>query len=364
MDAHKKRKTQDEARSGSHRATRTKTPVRMSDWLQPTPANRTRYLSPPQLAPQFYDSSSEAEESTTHPQGQRTRQLPVPLGGYRSTDGSRPDHIAQGIPRFPPYPLIRDEPIQPRDPNAERTRLARGVDCSRTSRAESPSPSEIHCTQESSASLLDNEGAFHELQNPMYDVENTSQHETFNERSVFQGVAPASANYYPWYYSIYPPGQFQPLAPFNYAQSYFTPGLGQFLPWPSPAYYFPGTPPPPHFETSFKGQSSTPATTTTITPTNNDNNYLFAKRKPIDGPCGICLRRLTDDAAPTEVKGNRKKLRGINARELVWCKRQCGNNLHKKCFLLWEMQHLGMRLGVPCPFCRAPWMGGGSTPAR
>jgi len=43
--------------------------------------------------------------------------------------------------------------------------------------------------------------------------------------------------------------------------------------------------------------------------------------------------------------------------ELVWCKAQCGQNLHKECFNIWSSQS---RSGVvSCVYCRADWVGDG-----
>jgi hypothetical protein len=60
------------------------------------------------------------------------------------------------------------------------------------------------------------------------------------------------------------------------------------------------------------------------------------KRKPADGECPICYM----DLAPSE-------------NELVWCKAQCGHNLHKSCFDQWAKSQRGQE--VRCVYCRSPW---------
>jgi hypothetical protein len=60
------------------------------------------------------------------------------------------------------------------------------------------------------------------------------------------------------------------------------------------------------------------------------------KRKSTDGECPICYM----DLAPDE-------------NEVVWCKAQCGHNLHKSCFDQWAKSQRGQE--VRCVYCRTPW---------
>ncbi|KAH0836295.1 hypothetical protein AYO21_11483 [Fonsecaea monophora] len=59
-------------------------------------------------------------------------------------------------------------------------------------------------------------------------------------------------------------------------------------------------------------------------------------RKPTNGECPICYMELDE---------------GHN--ELVWCKAQCGHNIHKSCFDQWAKCQAGK--GVRCVYCRTPW---------
>lgn len=59
-------------------------------------------------------------------------------------------------------------------------------------------------------------------------------------------------------------------------------------------------------------------------------------RKPTDGECPICYM----DLDPEHNK-------------LVWCKSQCGHNLHKSCFDQWAASQRGKE--VRCVYCRTPW---------
>jgi len=63
-----------------------------------------------------------------------------------------------------------------------------------------------------------------------------------------------------------------------------------------------------------------------------------SKQKPLEGnECCICLEDF-------DAKADKDKV--------VWCKAQCGNNLHKHCFQMFAQSKSG---SVSCPFCRAPW---------
>jgi hypothetical protein len=102
-------------------------------------------------------------------------------------------------------------------------------------------------------------------------------------------------------------------------------------------------------------QPSTPVSLTPP-PTPCSRPHRSVVRKPIDEPCGICLEPM---CCPDEV---------------VWCRAQCGKNLHRECFGNWrrqcfqnadrrrmddeddEEQRQENRLAaVTCGFCRATW---------
>ena len=55
-------------------------------------------------------------------------------------------------------------------------------------------------------------------------------------------------------------------------------------------------------------------------------------RKPVDGECPVCFDDLDSDP-------------------VVWCRGQCGQNLHKRCFEQWSAHG-----GKVCVLCRAPWL--------
>ncbi|EXJ96499.1 hypothetical protein A1O1_01625 [Capronia coronata CBS 617.96] len=67
----------------------------------------------------------------------------------------------------------------------------------------------------------------------------------------------------------------------------------------------------------------------------SDTN-LNGKRKPADGECPICYMDLDE-----------------SHNRLVWCKAQCGHNMHKSCFDQWAATRAGGQ--VSCVYCRAPW---------
>lgn len=60
------------------------------------------------------------------------------------------------------------------------------------------------------------------------------------------------------------------------------------------------------------------------------------KRKPTEGECPICYMDLEPES-----------------NKLVWCKAQCGHNLHKSCFDQWVASMAGTE--VRCVYCRATW---------
>ena len=67
-----------------------------------------------------------------------------------------------------------------------------------------------------------------------------------------------------------------------------------------------------------------------------DSDTKGDNRKPTDGECSICYMDLDPDH-----------------NKLVWCKAQCGHNLHKSCFDQWAASQRGNE--VRCVYCRTPW---------
>ena len=63
-------------------------------------------------------------------------------------------------------------------------------------------------------------------------------------------------------------------------------------------------------------------------------------QRPVEGDCPICF----DD---------------LDSGGVVWCKGQCGNNIHSTCMKTWLTHGKG---GKTCPMCRAPWIGEGGAP--
>ncbi|KLJ10319.1 hypothetical protein EMPG_14300 [Blastomyces silverae] len=88
-------------------------------------------------------------------------------------------------------------------------------------------------------------------------------------------------------------------------------------------------------------------------------------RKPIEADCGICMHPFVEDGEDTDdgPDGGRSSSSSSSSSqqpELVWCRAQCGGNLHKACFSRWETECLTGGLGlsrrvVTCPLCRADW---------
>lgn len=66
-------------------------------------------------------------------------------------------------------------------------------------------------------------------------------------------------------------------------------------------------------------------------------------RKPVEGDCPICFMPFEE------------------AEATVYCRAQCGQNIHKECLEMWattKRQSGGARDGrVTCPMCRTPWQG-------
>lgn len=60
------------------------------------------------------------------------------------------------------------------------------------------------------------------------------------------------------------------------------------------------------------------------------------RRAPVEGDCPICYMDLDE-----------------TVNEIVWCKRACGNNVHKSCFQQWAMSQQGSN--ITCVYCRTPW---------
>ena len=63
-------------------------------------------------------------------------------------------------------------------------------------------------------------------------------------------------------------------------------------------------------------------------------------RKSIEGDCPICFTPFEDPD------------------DTVYCRAQCGQNMHKECFEMWAAtKRKSPRDKVTCPFCRTPWQG-------
>ncbi|ORX97519.1 hypothetical protein K493DRAFT_314040 [Basidiobolus meristosporus CBS 931.73] len=62
-------------------------------------------------------------------------------------------------------------------------------------------------------------------------------------------------------------------------------------------------------------------------------------RKAITGECPICY----EEMKPTD--------------QLVWCKVQCGNNVHEECWSHWSLAKRKSGEQVTCVYCRAEWDG-------
>ncbi|RDA86198.1 hypothetical protein CP532_3477 [Ophiocordyceps camponoti-leonardi (nom. inval.)] len=61
-----------------------------------------------------------------------------------------------------------------------------------------------------------------------------------------------------------------------------------------------------------------------------------ARRRPIEGDCSICFC----------------ELQGDDPQPIVWCRAECGQNIHRQCMDTW----LQSSEGPPrCPMCRCPW---------
>ena len=68
------------------------------------------------------------------------------------------------------------------------------------------------------------------------------------------------------------------------------------------------------------------------------------RRKPIEGDCPICFAPF---GGPDDT---------------VYCRAQCGQNMHKECFEMWAAtKRKSPRDKVTCPLCRTPWQGDGDV---
>ena len=78
-----------------------------------------------------------------------------------------------------------------------------------------------------------------------------------------------------------------------------------------------------------------------IVPQDTKNLLASVARKPPNDPCPVCYEPLTLDTS-------------------VYCRRQCGSNIHRSCFKEW-LRHctpgvLDINVLVTCVYCRAIWM--------
>lgn len=74
-------------------------------------------------------------------------------------------------------------------------------------------------------------------------------------------------------------------------------------------------------------------------------------QKPIDKEeeCGICFESL--------LNGNNTSSSSSSSSNIVWCRKGCGNNLHKSCLQRWS-KAIAKSEGqyTNCPLCRAEWI--------
>lgn len=67
------------------------------------------------------------------------------------------------------------------------------------------------------------------------------------------------------------------------------------------------------------------------------------KRKSMKGAsCPICFEDFHDGMAE-------------NCPSVVWCKAQCGQNIHKQCMDMWKLQKGRAGQTITCTVCRSPW---------
>lgn len=70
------------------------------------------------------------------------------------------------------------------------------------------------------------------------------------------------------------------------------------------------------------------------------------KRKPIEGDCPVCVMEFDASDKPEDI---------------LFCRAQCGQNIHKDCFEQWARAKPGE---VKCVYCRTLWKGDDDTIKR
>jgi hypothetical protein len=85
----------------------------------------------------------------------------------------------------------------------------------------------------------------------------------------------------------------------------------------------------------------------------NRSGHLV-RRKPVTGDCSICMLPFRVSEEGTGIRTIRTAP-GLDNSDLVWCKSQCGGNLHKRCFDQWQTACLRGTRNVTCPLCRGQW---------
>ncbi|PGH03852.1 hypothetical protein GX51_03840 [Blastomyces parvus] len=122
--------------------------------------------------------------------------------------------------------------------------------------------------------------------------------------------------------------------------------------------------PEPSTSSSLLASSPSPSATSPFIFTANTSSTSPPRRppvtrKPIEADCGICMDPFLEADADTNGPDSRRSNNSSSQQpELVWCRAQCGGNLHKACFSRWESQCLTdgrPRCAVTCPLCRASW---------
>ncbi|KAH9129819.1 hypothetical protein LEN26_005785 [Aphanomyces euteiches] len=78
-----------------------------------------------------------------------------------------------------------------------------------------------------------------------------------------------------------------------------------------------------------------------------EQEEVRVEQKSLEGTdCPICFEDLAD------------------GRPVVWCKAQCGNNIHNECFDQWKKSKLQSGGQLTCVYCRSPWGDGSSSKDR
>ncbi|KAG9403606.1 hypothetical protein AC1031_006247 [Aphanomyces cochlioides] len=86
-----------------------------------------------------------------------------------------------------------------------------------------------------------------------------------------------------------------------------------------------------HYKAAMKGESL-------------EQEEVSVEQKSLEGTdCPICFEDLAD------------------GRPVVWCKAQCGNNIHNECFNQWKKSKLQSGGQLTCVYCRSPWGDGSSS---